>query len=97
MAPTLSPDFHETGVKDYVIFSKLALMQGLSRGQIISFWKPHDPEELSVKRVVGTPGDTLYPDKRYSIPRVEVPYGHVWVEGDNARETVDSNDFGPVC
>ncbi|KAK4506117.1 hypothetical protein PRZ48_004082 [Zasmidium cellare] len=28
--------------------------------------------------------------------RVEVPQGHVWVEGDNWRKTRDSNDYGPV-
>lgn len=27
-------------------------------------------------------------------PRVEVPYGHVWVEGDNWRASQDSNHFG---
>lgn len=29
-------------------------------------------------------------------PRVRVPYGHVWVEGDNWRASSDSNYFGPV-
>jgi len=27
---------------------------------------------------------------------IKVPVGHVWVEGDNWRESLDSNDFGPV-
>jgi inner membrane protease subunit 2 len=29
-------------------------------------------------------------------PRVKVPYGHVWVEGDNWRASSDSNYFGPM-
>jgi inner membrane protease subunit 2 len=29
-------------------------------------------------------------------PRVKVPYGHVWVEGDNWRESLDSNYYGPM-
>jgi inner membrane protease subunit 2 len=29
-------------------------------------------------------------------PLVKVPVGHVWVEGDNWRDSLDSNDFGPV-
>jgi len=29
-------------------------------------------------------------------PRVKVPYGHVWLEGDNWRESFDSNFIGPV-
>lgn len=28
--------------------------------------------------------------------RVQVPEGHVWVEGDNWRLTRDSNDYGPI-
>jgi len=29
-------------------------------------------------------------------PRVKVPYGHVWLEGDNWQASSDSNYFGPV-
>lgn len=29
-------------------------------------------------------------------PRVKVPWGHVWVEGDNWRQSADSNHFGPL-
>lgn len=29
-------------------------------------------------------------------PKVKVPFGHVWVEGDNWRESLDSNAYGPV-
>ncbi|KAF2420349.1 LexA/Signal peptidase [Tothia fuscella] len=29
-------------------------------------------------------------------PVVKVPLGHVWVEGDNWRDSLDSNDFGPI-
>lgn len=29
-------------------------------------------------------------------PRVKVPYGHVWVEGDNWQASSDSNYFGPM-
>ena len=28
--------------------------------------------------------------------RLQVPVGHVWVEGDNAENSNDSNSFGPV-
>lgn len=28
--------------------------------------------------------------------RVTVPQGHVWVEGDNWRKSLDSNDYGPI-
>ena len=96
MSPTLSPDYHATGTKDRVLFSKFFPTKDISRGDLVSFWKPHAPEELSVKRVVGLPGDIVYPDKRHPTSEVKVPFGEVWLEGDNRRKTMDSNDFGPV-
>lgn len=27
---------------------------------------------------------------------VKIPYGHVWVEGDNSERSMDSRDYGPV-
>lgn len=29
--------------------------------------------------------------------KTRVPFGHIWVEGDNWRSTQDSNTYGPVC
>jgi inner membrane protease subunit 2 len=88
----------------------------IQRGDIITFMKPHKPEEgESVKRVVGVAGDTIWRDVRRvgrerksegktardmgmaMLPAVvKVPIGHVWVEGDNWRDSLDSNDFGAV-
>ncbi|KAI8941559.1 hypothetical protein NX059_002774 [Plenodomus lindquistii] len=100
---------------------------GLKRGDVVTFWKPHRPGEISIKRIVGLPGDTVYPLRGYALDPgsyknrlqglpdglrdvdedavestkeevggVVVPYGHLWVEGDNWRKSLDSNDFGPV-
>ncbi|KAM3423576.1 Mitochondrial inner membrane protease subunit [Cercospora zeina] len=33
---------------------------------------------------------------RRNLGRVEVPVGHVWVEGDNWRRSNDSNAYGPI-
>ena len=30
------------------------------------------------------------------FPQVRVPKGHCWIEGDNHRKSIDSNEFGPV-
>ncbi|KAK7725672.1 hypothetical protein SLS57_003738 [Botryosphaeria dothidea] len=96
MAPTLSPRYDDAGEMDRLLFNRLAPPQLLRRGDIVSFWAPHRPEQLSVKRVVGLPGDTVITRGRYPFKKVVVPFSHVWVEGDNWRQTVDSNDFGPI-
>ncbi|QDS72431.1 hypothetical protein FKW77_009217 [Venturia effusa] len=85
----------------------------LRRGDVVTFWSPHNPEGLGVKRVIGVPGDTVVRNPRrvgwqrerggrvsgkmgMETPPVvvKVPRGHVWVEGDNWRNSVDSNDYG---
>ena len=140
MAPTLNPLADETGRVDWVFMrpyierssrwraskdASEAYDWGLKRGDVIVFWKPHKPEEIGIKRVVATEGDTVYPVRGYALDqksyqarfqglpdgfvdddpdsvaeselgKVVVPYGHVWVEGDNWRKSWDSNDFGPI-
>lgn len=46
------------------------------------------------KRVVAMPGDAVHP--RGWPAAVVVPPGHVWLEGDNAQDSVDSRNYGPV-
>jgi signal peptidase I len=87
----------------------------IRRGDLVTFWKPHNPEDLGVKRVIGLEGDTVIRNMKrvgkqskeggkesekmgmaVPPPVVKVPPGHIWVEGDNWRHTVDSNDYGSV-
>lgn len=142
MASTINPRTHETGQSDWVFFAPYwerydkkagpdgggEWVGGVQRGDVVTFWKPHKPEEVSVKRVVAIAGDTVYPKRGYALDpevvlgerlqgmpdglpedevgtvlegrnqlgKIVVPYGHVWVEGDNARQSLDSNDFGPI-
>jgi mitochondrial inner membrane protease subunit 2 len=121
MSPTLSPNYHEAGKRDtLLVFKRIDRARDIKRGDVVVFWKPHDPEGLSVKRVLGVEGDTIFRDVRrvgreqqkldrgekieaykrgmaQVPPIVRVPVGSIWVEGDNWRESLDSNDFGPVC
>jgi inner membrane protease subunit 2 len=119
MAPTLSPAYHATGVRDVLAWSKYRPAQDLQRGDIVMYEKPFNPEGSGVKRVIALGGDTVVLDRRRRpgtdvdgqpkasertamkgwdamAPRVKVPYGHVWVEGDNWRESLDSNYYGPL-
>ncbi|KAG8625833.1 hypothetical protein KVT40_006234 [Elsinoe batatas] len=138
MAPTLSPLYHETGRKDYLLLRKHNVTTDLKRGDVVAFWAPHKREFLVVKRVVGLEGDLVWLDRRRFARgpetrtgdgeveelehegmmrlgvqwgddpldlhmglgtkkgTVRVPPGHVWVEGDNWRESGDSNFYGPI-
>jgi inner membrane protease subunit 2 len=124
MSPALSPDYAETGAQDTVFVSRWTydgaqwriwpfrpFYEDLKRGDVVMFTKPHDSQGLSIKRVVGLPGDKVVRTRKRierniklsrklgfdTVPdEVTVPMGHVWVEGDNWRDTFDSNDFGPI-
>jgi inner membrane protease subunit 2 len=126
MSPTLSPQYHEARTTDRILVLRrnsdsfkangLHVRNFIQRGDVVTFMKPHKPEEgESVKRVVGVAGDTIWRDARrvgrerksegktaremgmgMLPPIIKVPIGHIWVEGDNWRESLDSNDFGPV-
>ncbi|KAH6262391.1 mitochondrial inner membrane protease subunit [Parastagonospora nodorum] len=131
MAPTINPTVHETGRRD-VVFVRPYLhgrnsnnTWDIERGDVVTFWKPHKPEEVGLKRVIALEGDTVYPKSgsllnaaanrlagmpdgladsdpdsilsgREEKGKVVVPYGHVWVEGDNWRSSLDSRDIGPI-
>lgn len=69
---------------------------GLKRGMIVSFRSPNHPEVYAIKRVIALPGDTVVTRKPYPVERAVVPDGHMWVEGDNGRMSLDSNTYGPV-
>ena len=51
---------------------------------------------MAGKRIVALEGDEVTTRPPYPKPREVVPYGHVWVEGDNSHGSIDSNWYGPV-
>ena len=72
----------------------------LSRGDIVSYVSPLDPQRIVCKRILGLPGDTICVDptgeKAPSGEHVIIPAGHFWMGGDNAALSRDSRDYGPV-
>lgn len=58
-----------------------------------------DPNVVSIKRIIGLPGDRITPrsSSLFSTSYI-VPWNHVWIEGDtsNPKESLDSNTFGSV-
>ena len=73
----------------------------INRGDLLIYISPKDPEEFLIKRVIAMENDLVHTDGRWTEetgnPRlIRIPRGHVWVQGDNLHNTVDSNKYGPV-
>ena len=49
----------------------------LSRGDIVVFWYPNDPDKSYVKRIIGMPGET-----------VEIRYGRIYIDGQELHENL---------
>lgn len=64
MAPTLSPDYHETKKEDVVLWRKWNPTRNLQRGAVVHFDNPTLPENFAVKRVIALEGDTVILDRR---------------------------------
>ena len=98
MTPTFNPGT-ETMTNDVALIQKFNLKKpnSLKRGDVIMFRSPQDPEKLLTKRVVGLQGDVIATKTPpYPRPQATIPRNHLWVEGDNAFHSVDSNNFGPI-
>lgn len=58
---------------------------------------PNNPETVSIKRIVALEGEDVATREPFPEPRVTVPEGHVWVEGDGGvGRSLDSNHYGPI-
>lgn len=78
------------------------LVPPLHRGDVVTYVLPHDPSMHGCKRIVGLAGDVVCVDpsgmrgEQARGEMVTVPKGHLWVQGDNAANSNDSRDFGPL-
>jgi inner membrane protease subunit 2 len=98
MRPTLNP---ESSINDANDSSDICLLQKWHykpmRGDVVCMHAPRRNGAV-VKRIVGVFGDSITPrDPSFNHGKpYDIPYGHVWVEGDNANNSIDSNHYGPV-
>ena len=67
MAPTLSPHAHDRGERDEVMIQRPNYpWLRIQRGDIVTFWAPHNPNSISIKRVIALEGDIVFPKRGYA-------------------------------
>ncbi|KAJ0266400.1 hypothetical protein HA466_0004160 [Hirschfeldia incana] len=92
--PSMIPTLHPSG--NVVVAERISKP---SRGDVVVFQSPQDPNKLPIKRVIGLEGDSVsfvLDNNNESITTIVVPKGHVWVEGDYTQNSKDSRIFGPL-
>ena len=92
---SMQPTFNKTANNDLLLLDKLsATNRWYKRGDVLVLASPHQPDEMITKRVIAFQGDLVH-TRGGNV--VHVPRGHIWIEGDNAHNSNDSNAFGPVA
>ncbi|CCX13414.1 catalytic subunit of the mitochondrial inner membrane peptidase complex [Pyronema domesticum] len=93
MSPNFCPDPTR---KDYIIARHWNATKELRRGEVVMFRSPTDPSRQVVKRIIGLEGDLIRTRHPYPQEITVVPRGQLWVEGDEAFHSLDSNTYGPI-
>ena len=86
---SMTPTFQD---KNYLIVDQLSYrLSDPQRGDVIVFKYPDNPKRFFIKRIIGTPGDTIsFDGKVISITNEEYPDGLVLDEPYIAREVFHS-------
>jgi mitochondrial inner membrane protease subunit 1 len=97
LGPSMLPTFNRSG--DVVLMEHVSVMRNaIETGDVVIAKSPSNPRHTVCKRVLGRGGDVIHVPKAGHFGgtmRVEVPTGHLWLQGDNKDNSTDSRDYGP--
>lgn len=108
VGPSMEPTISSL---DVVLAECLTAKLGyLKKNDIVICRNPEDPDTYICKRILSVAGETIPEEKiwqahinsviaslqGYADDLKCVPEGHVWLEGDNFTNSIDSRYFGPV-
>ena len=91
---SMYPTFQPYG--DIVIVDKITprlLGRGYKRGDIVCAINPVNNDINLCKRIHYFEGETVTFKNRNEV---DVPPNHIWLEGDNKENSLDSRQFGPI-
>ncbi|KAH3886420.1 mitochondrial inner membrane protease subunit 1-like [Dreissena polymorpha] len=66
----------------------------LKVGDVVGARSHKDPHMYICKRIIAMEGDTVF--NNITKEHIQVPRGHVWLEGDNKDNSIDSRDHGAL-
>eukprot|EP01138_Halocafeteria_seosinensis_P012583 gb/GECG01012857.1/.p1 GENE.gb/GECG01012857.1/~~gb/GECG01012857.1/.p1 ORF type:complete len:136 (+),score=8.22 gb/GECG01012857.1/:1-408(+) len=91
--PSMLPTLNDQG--DVLLVDKLTpKFRPYTKNEIVVVRSPHTRGEKVCKRIKGLEGDTFC--ARTVLFAVQVPRGHLWIEGDNPQNSSDSRHYGPL-
>lgn len=88
------PSMEPTLTDDNVIYvdKVITYFRGIRRGDIVISRSVTNPKINICKRVAAVGGEYIYLGETF----YQVPDGHVWLVGDNFRNSTDSRTYGAV-